>query len=166
MEVDRMAYAERGCCLVLMVLAGFLASRPAEAAVTRTPFQAYINNQTCPSGADCEIDFPAVPTNYRIEIINVSCYLSGKYNQQSNFYTDPDYVQLLVQTDAGANLAAPVLVPQYIGVQFPGKIVFASNDIISVFATAKQHFQVLAHSSEGQFLQLACNISGQKVKLS
>jgi hypothetical protein len=79
---------------------------------------------------------------------------------------DPDYVQLLVQTDAGTNLAAPVLVPHYVGGQDPGKIVFASNDIISVYATAKQHFQILAHSREGQFFQLACNISGQQVKLS
>ena len=164
MDVDRMAFAEKRSCLVPMVLAALLAGLPAEAAVTRTPYQAYIN-QTCPSGADCKIDFPAVPTNYVIEISNVSCYLSGTYIQPSNI-TSPDFIQLLVQTAAGANLAAPVLTPHGVGLKDPGKIVFASNDIISVYATASQHIQILARSRSGQFLQLACNISGQKVKLS
>jgi hypothetical protein len=142
-----------------------------DAAVTRTPYQAYAR-QTCVSATGCQVDFPLVGANLRIEINSASCYMSGDFSQSSfTARARPDYLQLLVATTTANYVAGVLLVPKIVGVAAgngvgPGTITYASSDHLFAFASSSQRIQILLYPLIGTFHSLACSISGEKVKLS
>ena len=141
------------------------------AAVTRTPYQAFAR-RTCVSATGCQVDFPRVGANLRIEIDSASCYMAGDYSP-SNFAARarPDYLQLVVTTPAANYVAGVLLVPKEVGAAGgsgpgPGTITYASSNQLFAFASSGQKFQILLGPLTGTFHSLACSISGEKVKLS
>ena len=129
---------------------------PADAAVTRTPFQQYVYGN-CGVG-DCTISFPTVATNYRIELNNVSCYVSG------NADVELDYLQLSVIK--GTATAVVFTLPMQEEGGGSSGFSYGANTYTSVFAAAGYHFKAVARPLSGKLIMLACNLGGEKVKLS
>jgi hypothetical protein len=151
--------AARSVCLAAAFAATVTVGK-AEAAETRTPYQSYINF-TCPVGRTCALNFQAVPTNYRIAIDSVSCYVRG-----AGLDFSVDFVRLLV-VRADRSIAAATALPTVpVGWLQTGRQTRAINERVSTFATAKQHFQIYGRIGSGALQGLECSLSGEKVKLS
>lgn len=141
------------------LLALFTLAAPASALTV--PFQQY-QNGTC-SGTLCRINFWKVQPGWRLEIENVSCYVRVKYGP--NTFPIVRAAQMLV---VGANLTtvlnAVTLAPASLGQNDTEKI-YSANHAISAFASPGQRFQAYVEIDRGSFSQVACHISGERVKL-
>lgn len=141
-----------------------------DAFAVTTPYQRYLFSPKCSADLKtCQLDFPVVPANSRLEITNTSCYIQLKQN--AGFAGELNYVQLLVKGGTGSTVSASTLAPLQIGqtsIIGPDLISYAANHTVSVFANAGQHFQVLSKVHEGTFdgsggTALACHISGRLI---
>ena len=101
----------------------------AEAVVTRTPYQRYVNRD-CPSNSlNCIINFPVIAANYRLELTNASCYVRQRIDQGvGSLYA----LQLLTtKASTGAIVSAVNLVPQLIAEVQGANRIYSSNDPVT-----------------------------------
>jgi hypothetical protein len=138
--------------------AGLLSASVSAQEVSREPFQQYIS-KSCNS-TSCKIDFDTVPGNTRDEVRNVSCYIKSI---EADFSID--FVQLRVHRQSGQLVSASTLEPGSVGGKHGNVATFALNHDVFVFASAQEHFQILAESLLRGFSLLRCHISGERVRL-
>jgi len=136
-------------------------SRAALEDVSRRPFQQYVY-QPCPIVFPCILNFAPVPPRSRLDVSNVSCLI-----QFGSDLTVMKFAQLLVRNEADGIVSASTLVPIAIGSVSPSRNSWAANHAVSVFASARQHFQILLEVggplTANDFM--GCHVSGQMVKL-
>ena len=118
-------------------------------------------------GTTCKTDFVKVPSGQRLEINNASCYLRMGVAPGTEIILYPPMVatQLLVvgATTPPKTVNAVTLVTSITGTH-GDQVVISSNDAVSAFANAQQHFQVVATIYEGTVFETSCSISGNLVK--
>lgn len=145
--------------VALLALTAFAA--PASA----TRFQQLLSGKCV--GTTCKTDFIKVPSGQRLEINNASCYLRMGVASGGEIILYPPMVatQLLVlgATSPPKVVNAVTLVTSVTGVH-EDQAVISSNDTVSAFATAQQHFQVVATIYEGTVFETSCSISGNLLK--
>lgn len=147
------AHGRRGAALrsAAALLALFTLAAPASA----RPFQQYLNG-VC--GAKiCKINFIKVPVGSRLDVKNVSCFISVGGPAQLRA------AQLLVLGATPGNLVSAVtLVPLSLGRALTD-FIYSANHSISAFASAQQRFQAYVEITAGTFSQVACHISGDMI---
>jgi hypothetical protein len=150
---DNRVHGRRSAALrsAAALLALFTLAAPASA----RPFQQYLNGVCGPK--ICRINFIKVPAGSRLDVKNVSCFISvgGPAQLRAS--------QLLVLgATPGSVVNAVTLAPLPQGRALTDYI-FSANHPISAFASAQQRFQAYVEIAAGTFSQVACHISGDMV---
>jgi hypothetical protein len=125
---------------------------PVSSVAEAVPYQLY-KNGNC-SSLVCNIDFPVVPANRRLEISNVSCYV--RTSSDLELYA----MQLLVM-QGGVTRSAVTLAPVFLSSIGTTETVFSANHTIFAVGRTGQRFRAYTELKAGSFKQYACHISGE-----